>query len=460
VRTGLLPCLRQWAARFDATADRVTAGLTTPRFLRYDRRVANRRRGVAIAALFAVASSVAGASGAGAAAPATSPSEANCAHAFDRPANAALRLRLTREHVLRAGIFATTIPSCAIKFQLAGRRMLTASARWRPLTDLAWKATVTHGGMVGDVNAAWAHGLLHATGPRATYVQQTGPGPTLSSCLTTWNAAPPANLPVKAPAFVQALNGGVTIDHVGGARTEIPGYACTVTIVRAPGTTQMFAAAWHGGAAAHWTAPLATGGLLTGTPANADLGAGGRLVPRAQLAPAALPVAPASSTPGITRQIGATGWAGGMRLSQTLARATARFGPPSTQVRQGLACHVVWGRLGLIATFTFGRGTTPGCAPSSRATGFTGVATWSTSAGLTVGMPESAIEQRYPGAQHLAESGGQTLWYLVPRSGRGPNALTATTSALGTVASISVGATTESGNDGIQTTGTVIWGAP
>jgi hypothetical protein len=74
-------------------------------------------------------------------------------------------------------------------------------------------------------------------------------------------------------------------------------------------------------------------------------------------------------------------------------------------------------------------------------------------------MPESAIEQRYPGAQHLAESGGQTLWYLVPRSGgRGPR-LTATTSALGTIASISVGATIESGNDGTQASA-IIWGAP
>ena len=150
-----------------------------------------------------------------------------------------------------------------------------------------------------------------------------------------------------------------------------------------------------------------------------------------------------------------------MHLFQTLAQATARFGRPSAQVRQGLACQVTWGRLGLIATFTFGRGSTTGCAPSSRATGFTGVATWSTTAGLAVGMPESAIEQRYPGAQHLVESGGETLWYLVPRSGRsGPDSLTATTSALGTVASISVGATTESGNVGSQVTGAVIWGAP
>ncbi|HEV7566321.1 MAG TPA: hypothetical protein VGO31_10215 [Microbacteriaceae bacterium] len=423
--------------------------------------MANRRRGVATAALVGVALGVAGGSGAGAAAPATGPSEASCAQAFDRPANVALRQRLAREHVLRAGIFATTIPSCAIKFQLAGRRMLTASADWKPLADLAWKARVTHGGMVGDVNAAWARGLLKATGPRATYVQQTGPGPTLSSCLTSWNAAPPANLPATAPAFVQALNGGVTIDHKSGARTEIAGYACTVTIVRAPRTTQMYVAPWHGGAAARWTAPLATGGLLAGTSANADLGAGGRLVPRAQPALATLPVAPAPSTPGITRQLGATGWAGGVHLFQTLAQATARFGPPSSKVRQGLSCQVIWGRLGLIATFAFGRSITTGCAPTSRAMGFTGVATWSTAAGLTVGMPESAIEQRYPGAQHLAESGGQTLWYLVPRSGRsGPNSLTATTSALGTVASISVGATTESGNDGAQVSGMVIWRAP
>ncbi len=427
--------------------------------LRYDQRVADRFRAVAIAALVAVAIGVVGASGATAAAPVTSPSEANCAQAFDRPANVALRLRVARRRVLRAGIFATTIPSCAIKFQLTGRQMLTTSAPWRPLADLAWKVTVTHGGMIGDVNADWAHGLLEATGPGAHAVQQLGPGPTLSSCLATWNASPPANLPASAQAFVEALNGGVTIAHTNGPRTEIPGFACTVTILRAPKRTQLFAAAWHGGTATRWSAPLETAGLISGASANALLGAGGKLTPRAQPALAALPVAPASATPGISRQLGATGWAGGVHLFQTLAQATARFGPPSAQSRQGFSCEVTWGRLGLIATFTPGRSAT-GCGSTSRATGFTGVATWSTSLGLAVGMPESAIERRYPGAQHLAESGGQTLWYLVPRSGgRGPG-LTATTSALGKIASISVGATSESGNDGIQVTGTVIWGAP
>ena len=413
---------------------------------------------MAIAALAAAAIGVAGASGAGAATPATSPSEANCAQAFNRPANVALRLRLARERVLRAAIFATTIPSCAITFQLTGKRMLTASAAWRPLADLAWKEIMTRGGMVGDVNAAWAHGLLEATGPSAHAVQQLGPGPTLSSCLATWNASPPANLPASARAFVQALNGGVTIAHTRGPRTEIPGFACTVEILRAPKRTQLFAAAWHGGTATRWTAPLATGGLISGASANAVLGADGKLTPRAQPVLPALPVTPASATPGISRQLGATGWAGGIHLFQTLAQATARFGPPSAESRQNLACQVTWGRLGLVAMFTPGRSAT-GCGPTSRATGFTGVATWSTSRGLAVGMPASAIEQRYPGAQHLAESGGQTLWYLVPRSGgRGPG-LTATTSALGTVASISVGATTESGNDGMQVTGTFIWGA-
>jgi hypothetical protein len=429
-------------------------------FLRYDQHVADRCRVVAISALIAVAIGVSGVSGAGAAAPVTSPSEANCAQAFDRPANVALRLKLVRQRVLRAGIFATTIPSCAIRFQLTGRRMLTAYARWQPLADLAWKQTVTHGGMVGYVNAAWAHGLLKATGPSAHAVQQLGPGPTLSSCLASWNASPPTNLPAGAPAFVQALNGGVTIAHTSGPRTEIPGFACTVEILRAPKSTQLFAAAWHGGTATRWSAPLATAGLISGTSPNAVLGAGGMLTPRARPALATLPVAPASATPGISRQLGGTGWASGIHLFQTtLAQATARFGPPSARTRQNLACQVTWGRLGLIATFTLGRSAT-GCGPTSRAIGFTGEATWSTSLGLAVGMPESAIEQRYPGAQHLAESGGQTLWYLVPRSGgRGPG-LTATTSALGTIASISVGSTTESGNDGIQVTGTVIWGAP
>ena len=75
---------------------------------------------------------------------------------------------------------------------------------------------------------------------------------------------------------------------------------------------------------------------------------------------------------------------------------------------------------------------------------------------LAAGTPAGASRR------HLRDHDPElrSLWYLVPRSGgRGPG-LTATTSALGTIASISVGATNESGNDGIKVTGTMIWVAP
>ena len=66
-------------------------------------------------------------------------------------------------------------------------------------------------------------------------------------------------------------------------------------------------------------------------------------------------------------------------------------------------------------------------------------------------MPESAIARRYPGARQLAEAGGQTLWRLRGRT------LTATTSALGVVTAISLGATVESGDDATTSSFVVVW---
>jgi hypothetical protein len=398
---------------------------------------------------------------AAAAAP-VSPSERGCAQAFDRPANAPLRVRLARQAVSRVQIYATTMPSCVVKFQLAKRRVLTADAAWKARADLGWKATVTRHGGVGSSNAAWKAGLLSATGPLATLTHALGPGPTTASCLDTWNASPPA-LPVihgTPPVYVQALNGGIQISSSGGGRPSIQGNACAVSIVRAANRVLFVAAAWHQGTASHWDAPIGTS-LIPGEVPNAVLLADGLLGARPQTPVTAASVSPASSTPGISREIGVTGWAGGVRLHDTLAQVVARFGKPSSLAPSGLSCQASWARLGLSATFSFGhvrRGTPSPCRSNGMAMSFTGADTWSTTDGLRVGMPESAIQRHYPGAGHVAATDGSTTWFLVPRSGTSsPMPLTATTSVLGAVVSISVGAAPATPNAG-ATTGVVVWG--
>jgi hypothetical protein len=402
---------------------------------------------------------------AAAAAP-VSPSEQGCAQAFDRAANAPLRARLTRQAVSRVQIFATTVPSCVVKFQLAEQRVLTAGAPWKARADLPWKATISRHGRVAGANAGWSAGLLTATGPLATQTRTLGPGPTAASCVDTWNAAPPALPAIHGTplVYVQALNGGIQISNSGGGRPSIQGNACGVSIVRAADRVLFLAAAWHQGQASRWDAPLSIG-LIAGEVPNAVLLPGGRLGARPQTSVAAPPVSPASSTPGIAREIGVTGWAGGVRLDETLAQIVARFGKPSSLTTSGLSCQADWARLGLSATFSFGRvargaarGKVSPCATNGMATSFTGADTWSTTNGLRVGMPESAIQQRYPGAGHVAASDGSTTWFLVPRSGTSSRMpLTASTSALGTVVSISIGAAPATPNAGAST-GVFIWG--
>ena len=344
-------------------------------------------------------------------------------------------------------------PGCVIHFQLPAKHVVTASAAWRPGTDLSWTITRKARGWVASTQGTWRGGRLTATDASADVTRQLGPGPTISSCLATWNAAPPTNLPSTAPAFVQALNGGITIDHKTGSETRIAATdACTVTIRRAPKVARLYArgvARWgrHALARAARDRRSHRGRLGERAARRRTASSHRRAPPSSRRSRSRPPRRRRASRAGSP----AAGWAGGLELFSTFPAAVARFGKPSAQT-EGLRCRVTWARLGLIATFSL-------CAAKGRVTGFTGYETWSTSTGLRVGMPESAIEQRYPGARHLAEAGGQTLWYLVPRSGRpGLQSLTATTSPLGVVSSISIGASVESGSDGVSSTGTVVWG--
>jgi hypothetical protein len=156
----------------------------------------------------------------------------------------------------------------------------------------------------------------------------------------------------------------------------------------------------------------------------------------------------------VARQIGATGWAGGFKLHETLAAAARRFGAPAQKTPRGLGCDVSWPALGLSAVFEFGfvrkgphrQQLTP-CGPNAMAMSLTGASTWSTSRGLRVGARESDIERFYPGATHTTSSTGSTTYYLAPRNGSaGALALTAQV-ALGSVTSITVAARVVSGLD-------------
>jgi hypothetical protein len=398
-----------------------------------------------------------------------SPSENDCAQAFDRPANQPLRAQIARGKAARIQIFATTLPSCVIKFQQPGRRVVTVDATWKPRSDLDWKTTSSPHGNVAGTNAVWQGSLLRADGPNPNQTQALGPAPTISSCIISWNAAPPTlphDIAGAPPAYVQALNGGISISNVGGVSTSIRGNACTVSIVRSAHHSVLLVAPWHEGQAATWSAPIEADGMLAGQTPNSQLQADGQLDAPKQAPTSGTPVSPPSATPEISRQMSATGWAGGIKLHQTLAQAIARFGKPSGESVDGFACRVSWAKIGLTATFEFGHSLRNGkvlklgpCNLTGMAQSLTGADTWSTTAGLEVGMPESEVLRRYPGAGHSTDSNGTTTWYLVPRSGTpSQTPLTATTSAAGTVASLTVGAGAEGSGTSTTTFGVVVWG--
>jgi hypothetical protein len=372
-----------------------------------------------------------------AAAVVTSPSEHDCAAAFDLPANDAVRARVSAAKVLRLEIFATTVPSCLIKFQLPAQAVLTVQAAWKYDTAVGWRSSVNPHGLVGGTNGHWHAGLVTATGSFASVHYSHGPSPTVSSCLDAWNAAPPS-LPASVlrsrPALVSAFNGGVTFGAIGGTTQKpIAGNACTVDIVESTRDVVAIAGSWAAGQASSWRRPTRQDGLIAGTAPNAELGADGRLTPRAVPA-IQLPSTGSATPPKISHEIGPTGWAGGFHLHETLAQAIARFGHPSSETPLGLVCQMSWPGLHVTVQFDSPCGSRPGMAMS-----ISGASTWSTTKGLHVGAPESDVERLYPGATDTTSSAGVTTYFLVPRSGNagGALALTAQTT-LGQVSSITV----------------------
>jgi hypothetical protein len=267
----------------------------------------------------------------------------------------------------------------------------------------------------------------------------SGPGPTVSTCMDAWNLAPPSlpsNVGGSKPVLVQALNGGITFGSGGGP--SIPGNACSVSIVESPGHVLLIAGAWRAGRAGRWRAPAHTDGLIADAIANATLGADHDLTARAatpiQLHPKITKV------PKVSHQIGATGWAGGFRVHETVAQAIARFGSPSTELPGQLGCTLGWPALHLSVVFGFGRagtGTPVPCGAHAIALGFSAGPSWSTTRGLHVGDPESTIERLYPGAAQTT-SADVTTWYLVPRHGSSAAIVLTAQATLGTVTAISV----------------------
>jgi hypothetical protein len=364
------------------------------------------------------------------------PSPRGCAEAFDSGANATVRGLVPKSGVLRVQIITTPIPSCVIRFQLQDQRVLTAQAPWRRSTAIDWGVSIRRPGLVAGENAIWHAGRLTANGLGANVPLRLGPPPTTESCLDAWNSSPPPvvrTLRAAEPALVEAFTGGVYIATGSGAsQPGNGGYACAVSLVEHSGHTLLVSGAWQSAHSAEWGKPVKVVGLVFGATPNADIAADGRLSlrtpkPTRQVAPNP------SVDPSVSREIGATGWAGGFKLHDTLAVAIRRFGKPAEEAPNGLACQVSWPKLGLSAMFEFGfvrngqQNRQPAqCAPNGRAMSLTGVSTWSTAQGLRVGAPATDVARRYPGASRTTSSTGVTTWYLVPRrAGTGGLALTA-----------------------------------
>ena len=286
------------------------------------------------------------------------PSPRRCARAFDQSANVTVRQLVSGSTVLRVQIIPTSVPSCVIRFQLSNRRVLTAQSPWRVGTATAWDVTIHRNGLVGGANAIWRAGRLSANGPGAGVVVRLGPAPTVDTCVDAWNAAPPPvvrSVAPRRPALVQAFAGGVYI-AIGRGRGQLPGnggYACAVWVAGKPGRATLVTGAWRSQHSATWGKPITVAGMLGGATPNADLGGDGRLTVRAAPTTRQVPPNP-SANPGVKRQIGATGWAGGFKLHDSLAAAVRRFGPPAQETPHGLGCEVSWPALGLTALFEFG----------------------------------------------------------------------------------------------------------
>jgi hypothetical protein len=272
----------------------------------------------------------------------------------------------------------------------------------------------------------------------AAHDDASGPGPTVSTCMDAWNLAPPsllASIAGSKPVFVQALNGGVTFAKAGEA--TIAGNACMIWIVTSPGHALTIAGAWRAGRPSTWRPPAATDGLIANATPNATLGGDHRLMAR-QATPIQLHPK-VTRVPRVSHEIGTTGWAGGFRLHESVQQAIARFGSPSTELPGQFGCTLGWPALHLSITFGFARGLNTPLTPCTKglATGFTAGPSWSTTHGLRVGEPESAVERLYPGAGQTT-SAGVTTWYLVPRHGNSAAIMLTAQATLGTITAISV----------------------
>jgi hypothetical protein len=377
------------------------------------------------------------------------PSEQACASAFDNAANAGARRAVPRAHVLRVQVFATPIPSCVIEFQLPDERVLTVQAPWAHDTATGFRSSIHHPGLVAGPNAVWRDGRLTVARSRRPLL--LGPPPTPLSCLDAWNASPPAlhvTGGAAVPALVQAFNGGVVIVGSNGSKQpSISGFACAVWAALPAGRATYVVGGWQPQGTVRWHTPERMSGMLGGLLPNADLGTDGRLRPR--LAPVPKPVPTRTRVPRVAHQIGASGWAGGFRLYQTLAQAIRRFGRPTDTIPNGFGCEVTWPALQLAATFEFGtvrKGGLPiPCGTTSRAISLTATGTWSTTRGLAVGAPDNEISRRYPGATSVTSlAEGTTTWYLAPRHGsaRGQGLTAETRSGVVTGLTITAGSTT------------------
>ena len=239
-------------------------------------------RTLALALLVAAAPLAPTPSAAVAAAP-RGPSERGCAQAFDAAGNAAVRARVARSPVLAVQIFATSIPTCVVKFQLRSQRVLTAQATWSRRTASAWKISIRPHGRVAGRNGRWAGGRLTATAADAARIVSIGPPPTTASCLRAWNAGHPASAATLAPApvYVVPLAGNLYIARAGGQGSEtVRAPGCTVIVLPAGGHGTLFLSSWSDGSAVGWKRPSGVSGILGPGIPNADLAADGRLTSR------------------------------------------------------------------------------------------------------------------------------------------------------------------------------------
>jgi hypothetical protein len=359
---------------------------------------------------------------AAAAAGVASPSERECARAFDAIGNASVRAQIELLAVRRVQIFATTVPNCVIKFELADQSVLTAEAPWKNATATGWVlSTHPHGNVFGQ-NGAWKAGRLTATGASADVVQSTGPPPSAETCVTSWNGSHPpvpGSQSASRAALVSPLSSNVFFIYQHPKRSyTMHGPGCAISVRQGAKEGVLFYSQWSSGSALGWqTPPIPTSGLFPAGAPNATLRNDGQLT----LDPISIQLPPAGTSTRV-REISSTGWAGGFQLHRRMAQAIARFGPPSSSVAKPLGCEVTWKSVGLVALFFPGIEKGPPrrviqCSKAGIAISFSAAGAWKTPQGLRIGASVAELQRLYPGAGHEAAATNATTWYLSPRRG-------------------------------------------